>query len=269
MRETEKINPDSMEIDKKSVHQILKIINDNDKKVANAVEKALPQIAEAIELIVETLKKGGRLFYIGAGTSGRIGVADAAECAPTFGVDHEMVTAIMCGGKSAVFKPREGKEDLVAMGGRDLLRHGFKKNDIVIGISSSGRTPYICGALRKARSIKAKTVALLCNKEGSVCKNADISIKLLTGPEVITGSTRMKAGTAQKMVLNMLSTATMIKLGKVSGNMMTDMQISCGKLEERAKFFIMNSTGVDEQQATALLAKHKNNVKKAINEAII
>lgn len=268
MRISEQINPDNAGIDKKKTGEILKIINDNDKQVASAVEKVLPEIEKAVDLIVARLKKGGRLFYIGAGTSGRLGVADAAECPPTFGVAHEKVTAIMCGGRGAVFKAREGKEDMTAMGGRDLLRNGLTRKDAVVGVSSSGRTPYVLGALKKAKEKGAAAIALICNPEGSVCEYADVAIKVVTGPEVIAGSTRMKAGTAQKMILNMISTTTMIRLGKVTGNMMTDMQISCGKLVERAKYMIMESSGVDENTAAKLLEKNNNNVKKAIDEAI-
>ncbi len=264
---TESINQSSMDIDKRTVPEILKIMNDNDKQVAFAVEKVLPEIAEAVNMIAKALKNSGRLFYIGAGTSGRLGVVDAAECPPTFGVSHSLVQAIVSGGKEAVFKAREGCEDNERTGGRELMKRKLTRKDVVVGLSTSGRTPYVWGALKKAKETGASTVALICNPQGRVTEYADIVICPVVGPEVIMGSTRLKAGTSEKMILNMLSTAVMIKLGKVTGNMMTDMQLSCSKLRERAKNMIMLSTGLDENAAESLLQKNDFNVKKALFEA--
>ena len=264
---TEEQNLATLKIDKKPAIEILKIINKSDKKVAYCVEKELPHIAEAVKLTVRALKKGGRLFYIGSGTSGRLGIVDAAECPPTFGTDPELVQGTIAGGKGTVFRAREGCEDKEVMGGRDLMRKGLNARDVVVGLSTSGRTPYVYGALKKAKAIGAKTVAIICNPGGPVSKYADIAITPITGTEVIMGSTRMKAGTAEKMILNMLSTTAMIKLGKVTGNLMTDMQVTCSKLRDRAKRIVMLSTGVDENTAEKMLEQSKGNVKVAIEMA--
>jgi N-acetylmuramic acid 6-phosphate etherase len=264
---TETINKESLDIDRKNTGEILKIINNNDKQVALCVEKALPQIEDAVELLVKTVKQGGRVFYIGAGTSGRLGITDAAECPPTFGVAHEMFQGIIAGGKEAVFRAREFCEDKEYMGARDLLRRGFSTRDAVVGLSCSGRTPYVLGALKKAKSLGAAAIAVICNPEGILAEHADVAVKVVTGPEVIMGSTRMKAGTAEKMILNMLSTATMIRTGRVSGNMMADMQISCEKLKMRAVRMLEMSTGISAEVAAALIEKHEGNVRKAMNEA--
>lgn len=264
---TETLNKDSLDIDRKSTAEILKIINENDKKVAFSVEQAIPQIKQAVDLLVQTVNNGGRVFYIGAGTSGRLGIVDAAECPPTFGVDHEMFQGIIAGGRNAVFRAREFCEDKESMGKSDLARRGFCSHDAVVGLSCSGRTPYVLGALKKAKEIGAVTITVICNPEGILTQYADVAIKLVTGPEVIMGSTRMKAGTAEKMVLNMLSTATMIRTGRVVGNMMAGMQISCEKLKQRAIRMLSVSTGINEGDAVLLLKKHKGNVRKAMDEA--
>ena len=264
---TETINKDSLDIDRKDTGEILKIINDNDKQVALCVAKVMPQIEQAVELLVKTINNGGRIFYIGAGTSGRLGIVDAAECPPTFGVDPEMFQGIIAGGKGAVFRAREFCEDKEHMGAMDLARRGFSGQDALVGLSCSGRTPYVLGALRKANSLGAVSVVIICNPDGILVKHADVAIKVVTGPEVIMGSTRMKAGTAEKMILNMLSTATMIRTGRVSGNMMADMQISCEKLKERAIRMITMSTGISEGKAGFLIEKHNGNVRKAMEKA--
>jgi len=266
-RITEQLNPDSVDIDSKSIPEILRIINANDRQVADAVARALPSIAEAVAVIVRRLEGGGRLFYVGAGTSGRLGIVDAAECPPTFGVSPELVQGVIAGGNRAVFRAREGCEDNERMGGRDLLRRGLCERDVVVGLSSSGRTPYVRGALRKARELGVSTIALICNESGSVCDYADVAISVVPGPEVITGSTRMKAGTAQKMVLNMLSTATMIRLGRVTGNMMTDMKVSCSKLRERARRMVMRMARVDADTADRALEEAQGDVRAAIELA--
>ena len=264
---TEEQNLATLKIDKKPAIEILKIINKSDKKVAYCVEKELSRIAEAVKLTIRALKKGGRLFYIGSGTSGRLGIIDAAECPPTFGTDPELVQGTIAGGKGTVFRAREGCEDKEVMGGRDLMRKGLNARDVVVGLSTSGRTPYVYGALKKAKAIGAKTVAIICNPEGPVSEYADVAITPITGPEVIMGSTRMKAGTAEKMILNMISTTAMIKLGRVTGNLMTDMQVTCTKLEERAKRIIVLTTGVDEETAKKLLAENKGDLKRALKKA--
>lgn len=261
---TESQNLSSRGIDRMSVPDILRLMNENDKMVALAVEKTLPEIAKAVELAVKALKHGGRMFYVGAGTSGRLGVADAAECPPTYGVDPETVQAMIAGGRTAVFKSKEGAEDNEKMGGRDLTRRKISAKDLVVGLSASARTPYVCGALRKAKSVGASTVAIVNNSEGSVAKLADVVICPIVGPEVIMGSTRLKAGSACKMVLNMISTTTMIRLGRVRGNLMVNMQLSCGKLRERACRMLAIESGIDENTASDILSRHNYDFQKAL-----
>lgn len=261
---TEKQNIKTLDIDKKTTEEIVRIINEEDKKVAPAVEKEIPNIATAIELIVNSLRNGGRLFYIGAGTSGRLGIIDAAECPPTFGTEPELVQGIIAGGDKAIFRAQEGAEDNLKMGGEDLMLRELSSSDVVVGLSTSGRTPYVIGALEKAKSIGCKTIAIGCNPNSEISKHADVSISPIVGPEVITGSTRMKAGTAEKMVLNMLSTTTMIKLGKVSGNLMTDISTASNKLMERGKKIIMSIAEVDYEVASKMLKKAKGHVKVAV-----
>ena len=250
---TEKRNPASRNIDELSTIDMLRVINEEDKKVALAVEKILPDIAKAVDIIAERLGNGGRLFYLGAGTSGRLGILDASECPPTYGVDYGLVQGVIAGGKDAIFRAKEGAEDDLGLAGRDLEERHFGEIDVLVGIAASGRTPYVIGGLKYARSIGAKTIALACVKNPLMGEFADILLNPVTDAEVITGSTRMKAGTAQKMTLNMLSTGAMIKLGKVYGNLMADLKASNKKLEERALNIVMEITGKSREESTAAL----------------
>lgn len=261
---TEDVNRNSKDFDKKSTLEMLRIINTEDKTVAEAVEKCLPQISIVIDIIADGLKKGGRMLYIGAGTSGRLAVQDAAECTVTYGVAPGTVTAVMAGGKEAVFSPSENIEDKFEVGAEDVRRLNLTKDDSVIGISASGNAQYVCGALREAEMCGANTVAVLCNECGKIADYAKYSICVPTGAEVICGSTRMKAGTAQKMILNMLSTVVMVKLGRVTGNFMTWMSPTNQKLEKRARFIISQVCGITEKDAEVLLTKSENNIQKAI-----
>ena len=261
---TEQINPRSANLSELPTIEILKIINDEDKKVAYAVEKELPNIAKAVDTIVEALKNGGKWFYVGAGTSGRLGVIDVAELLPTYDVGPEMAEAIIAGGPGAVFRPIEGAEDDEDMAVRELKARRITDKDVVVGISASGRTPFVIAALRYAREIGAKTVAITCVKGSPVTKYADIVIAPDTGPEVITGSTRMKAATAQKMILTMMSTAIMVRLGRVKGNLMVSLEPKSKKLIERAKRIIMIETGASYETASRLLEEAKGNVTAAI-----
>lgn len=250
---TESTNSRTSNIDEKSPIEILKIINDEDKKVAYAVEKEIPNIARAVEKIIESFKKGGRLIYIGAGTSGRLGILDSAECPPTFGTPQDQVIGIIAGGKDALICAIEGAEDNMELGEKDLMDINLTSSDVVVGIAASGRTPYVIGALKYAKKIKATTISLSCNHKPIIERYADISITPIVGPEIIAGSTRMKAGTAQKMVLNMLSTASMIGIGKVYGNLMVDVQPTNEKLIQRAKRIVMLATGADSDKVEKAL----------------
>lgn len=250
---TETQNPQYAKLDTFNTLDIIKAMNEEDKKVALAVEKEIPNIAKAIDKIVSAFKKGGRLFYIGAGTSGRLGVLDASECPPTFGVSPDMVQAIMAGGERAYIKALEGAEDDPKLGRDDLLAKNITANDVVVGIAASGRTPYVIGALEAANQKGATTVAVVCNPDSLLTKVAQITIALVVGPEVLTGSTRLKAGTAQKMVLNMLTTAAMIQLGKVYGNLMVDVQMTNAKLVDRAVRIVTKATGADMDLAKKAL----------------
>lgn len=262
--ETEKRNYDTKNIDKLTTKEVVKLINNEDKKVALVVEKALSNIANAVDLVYEQIKLGGRLIYIGAGTSGRLGILDAAECPPTYGINFDLVQGIIAGGKEAIFKAKEGAEDSQELAVEDLKSVGFNNKDVLIGIAASGRTPYVIGALKYAKKIDAKTVSLCCVKSGEISKYSDIAIEVVTGPEVITGSTRMKAGTAQKMVLNMISTGVMIKCGKVYGNLMIDLKPTNEKLVERSKKIIMEAVGCSREIAEEFFIKSNENVKLAI-----
>ncbi|HUI31539.1 MAG TPA: N-acetylmuramic acid 6-phosphate etherase [Candidatus Acidoferrales bacterium] len=261
---TEARNPASMDIDSKSTFEILKVINDEDKKVAFAIEQELPYIADAVDIVVHALKEGGRLFYVGAGTSGRIGVQDAAECPPTFGTDPEMIQGMIAGGKPAMFKAQEGAEDHEENGACDIVAHGVAERDVVCGIAASRRTPYVIGAVRKARELGAKTIFVTSNPRSQFNLDADVAICPEVGPEIIMGSTRMKSATAQKMILNMLTTAVMIKLGKVYENMMVDLQMTNNKLEERSKRILMTITGLDYERAERVLKSAAGHVKTAV-----
>lgn len=261
---TEQENPASVDLDRMSTLEIVSLINDNDRTVADAVRSVLPDIARAVDLIVPALSRGGRLVYVGAGTSGRLGIVDAAECPPTFGVPPSMVQGVIAGGKSAVFVAKEGAEDRADVGAREISRRNIGHIDVVCGLSCSGRTPYVYGALQRARERGATTLAVYCNPGGIIGEQADVSIVPVTGPEVIAGSTRMKAGTAEKMVLNMLSTATMVRLGRVAGNVMAHMTITCEKLRYRAIHTIMNQCHVSEQEAAKRLEEAGNNLAAAL-----
>lgn len=261
---TEQRNANTMDIDTKSTEEIIKLINEEDKKVASAVEKEIPYIANAVDLIVECFKKGGRLFYVGAGTSGRLGVLDSAECPPTFGTDPEMVQGIIAGGKKALVRAIEGAEDHLEEGTKEIVKRGITSKDVVVGIAASKRTPYVIGALKKARSIGAGTIFVICNPRSQVDIEVDVAICPTVGPEVIMGSTRMKAGTAEKMILNMLTTTAMIRLGKIYKNMMVDLRATSQKLVERSKRVIMIATGVDYDTAEKVLKKARGSVKVAI-----
>ncbi|WP_027340765.1 N-acetylmuramic acid 6-phosphate etherase [Halonatronum saccharophilum] len=261
---TEVKNSNTEDIDERSAVDIVRLINGEDQKVALAVQKEIAQIGKAVEAIVKVLKEGGCLVYIGAGTSGRLGILDAAECPPTFGTSPDKVIGIIAGGKEAMVDAVEGAEDSYDLGKRDLKEIDFGSKDIVVGIAASGRTPYVIGALEYAKSIRATTVALSCNQNSKISQIADIPISPVVGPEVITGSTRLKSGTAQKMVLNMLSTASMIKLGKVYKNLMVDVQPTNQKLVERAKSIVMQATGVDYSIAHKALKAANYNPKIAI-----
>ena len=262
---TEQRNPKSMNIDTASTLEILKIINEEDKIVPLIVEKELPYIEKAVNIIVDALKNGGRLLYFGAGTSGRLGVIDAAECPPTFGTPHELIRGYIAGGKEAMFVAQEGAEDLEEKGVNDVISAKVSPNDVVCGIAASKRTPYVVGAVKKAKQLGAKTLFVTCNpREEFNIEGVDVAICPYVGPEVIMGSTRMKSGTAQKLVLNMLTTASMIRLGKVYENMMIDLQLTNKKLVERAKKIIMTITGASYEAADDYLKKSGGHVKTAL-----
>ena len=261
---TEKANPKTKDIDSKSIEKILHLINSEDKNVPFAVEKEIPYVKQAVEIIVQAFKNGGRLIYIGAGTSGRLGVLDASECPPTFGTDPEMIQGIIAGGYVALVRAQEGAEDEKDQGGIDLMNQKFTATDIACGIAASRRTPYVVGAIEKAKEIGAKTIYITCTPRQEMDVNVDVAICPVVGPEVIMGSTRMKAGTAQKLVLNMLTTTAMIRAGKVYGNMMVDLQMNSKKLEERSRRTVMMVTGIDYNTAVKVLDEAKGHVKTAL-----
>ncbi len=261
---TERRNPNSLDIDQLSTEELVALINSEDQKIAPAVAEESRNIARMIDYITDAFAKGGRLIYIGAGTSGRLGVLDASECPPTFGADPEMVLGIIAGGDGALRSAIENAEDDAELAERDLKKIDLCTDDVVVGISASGRTPYVIGGLKYARSIDCITGAVACSKGAAMAKYATISILPTPGPEVLTGSTRMKSGTAQKMVLNMISTGAMIKSGKVFGNLMVDVKPSNEKLISRQKFIVMEATGVTIIEAEAALEKTDANCKAAI-----
>ena len=289
--DTEQVNENTKSIDSLSTINMITTINNEDKKVALAVENVIPNIASVVDETYDRLKRGGRLIYIGAGTSGRLGVLDASECPPTYGVDFELVKGIMAGGKDAMFKAKEGAEDSKELAVEDLKDINLTEKDMVIGLAASGRTPYVIGGLEYAKKIKAGTGSISCVNNSEISKIADFPVEVIVGPEVVTGSTRMKSGTAQKMVLNMISTGVMIKLGKVYGNLMIDVKATNEKLVERAKGIIMKCTGctrevaeehmnitgddvrlsifmilsdLDKEQSIEFLSKNDNNIRKAL-----
>ncbi len=262
---TEQRNPKSMDIDARSTMEILKIINDEDKTVPFAVEKELPYIAEAVEIIVRAFKNGGRLLYFGAGTSGRLGVVDASECPPTFGTPFGMIDGFIAGGREAMFRAQEGAEDFEENGANDVLAANVSDKDVVCGIAASRRTPYVIGAVKKAKQIGAKTLYVTCNpRENFNIKEVDVAMCPYVGPEVVMGSTRMKSGTAQKLVLNMLTTTAMIRMGKIYENMMIDLQMTNKKLVERSKRIVMTITGVAYDEAEKVLLNAGGHVKTAL-----
>jgi N-acetylmuramic acid 6-phosphate etherase len=261
---TEQPNPASEGIDALPAAEILRIINAEDHKVAPAVAAEIPNIARAVDAIVAAIGRGGRLFYIGAGTSGRLGVLDAAECPPTFNVPPDLVQAVLAGGEAALARAAEASEDDPTLGARDLEVRGFGPADVLVGIAASGRTPYVLGAVAWARSLGALTVGISCTPDSELSRLADIAITPLPGPEVIAGSTRMKAGTATKLTLNMLSTAAMIRLGHVFGNLMVNVQPKNAKLTDRARRIIAAACGVGYQEAARLLEEAGGQVKVAI-----
>ena len=262
--ESERRNPRTTDVDLLPISELVSRINEEDKLVALAVERELPHIAQAVEIIVAAFHAGGRLIYVGAGTSGRLGVLDASECPPTFSVPPGMVVGLIAGGDAALRNPVEGAEDDRKRGEEDLRGLNLSKKDAVVGIAASGRTPYVIGALDYAREIGATSIALTCVPDSRLSRGADISIAPIVGPEVLTGSTRLKSGTAQKMVLNTLSTAAMIRMGKTYENLMVDVSVSNQKLAARAVEIVREVTGATRKEAKTLLAESGNDVKLAI-----
>ena len=264
-RLTEQRNPRSTEIDQLSTIEVVDLINAEDRMVAQAVGEEREQIARCVDMVVATFKQGGRLFYIGAGTSGRLGVLDASEMPPTYGTDPELVQGIIAGGYAALVRAQEGAEDLPESGARDLDQRGVTAKDFVLGIATSGTTPYVHGALRRARELGARTGFLLCTYPSEELQRThDVVIAPLVGPELITGSTRMKAGTATKLVLNTITTASMVRMGKVYGNLMVDLQVTCEKLRDRGQRILMETVGVERDAAADLLDRAGGHVKTAI-----
>lgn len=261
---TESRNPDSYEIDVMETEDVVRLFNSEDKKVAQAVEKEIPFITQAVEIVTEVFKNGGRLVYAGAGTSGRLGVLDAAECPPTFGVEVGMVVGLIAGGYDALTVAVEGYEDHKENGAKDVARVNVTSKDVVCGIAASRRTPYVIGAIEEAKKRGAKTITVVCNPREHLQYDVDVAICPVPGPEVIMGSTRLKAASAQKMVLNMITSVSMIKIGKVYENMMIDLQLKNQKLVERSKKIIMLATDVDYTEAEKYLEMSENHVKTAI-----
>ena len=261
---TEQQNPRTKTIDEASALEIVKLINAEDQTVPKAVKKILPDISRAIIVIANRLSHGGRLFYIGSGTSGRLGILDASECPPTYSTPPELVQGIIAGGTPAVFRAQEGAEDSESAGAEDLQNQKLTNLDVVVGLSASGRTPYVIGALKYAQQTGAYAIAVTCTEKPETAAHANLSLTAVTGPEVITGSTRMKAGTAQKLILNMLSTGSMILMGKVYGNLMVDLQCTNSKLKARARRILMEASGCDGETADKLLEQSRGAVKPAI-----
>lgn len=262
---TETRNPDTMTLDQMSALELVTVMNREDHKVPEAIALALPQIASTVEVVEQAFRKGGRLFYLGAGTSGRLGVLDASECPPTFGVDPGMVVGLIAGGDRALRFPIEGAEDDRSLGKQDLVDHNLVPSDVVIGIAASGRTPYVLGALDYAHSIGCKTAAIACNLHSAIGQAADIAIEVSVGPEVLTGSTRLKAGSAQKMILNMITTGAMVRTGKAYQNLMVDVVQSNEKLRTRAENIVMAATDVSREQARRTIDEANGKVKLAIS----
>ncbi len=265
---TETRNPRTTHIDEMSTLDMLRLINELDHEVPRAVARTLPQISEAVERIVTALESGGRLIYMGAGTSGRLGILDASECPPTYGTPESMVKALIAGGHEAILRAREGAEDDAAQGAADLDDISLSNRDVVVGLAASGTTPYVMGGLKRAIALGAGTVAISCNPGTPMLAFADIGIVPVVGPEAVTGSTRMKAGTAQKLVLNMLTTGTMIRLGKTYGNLMVDMRATNDKLKERALRMVSEVTGLTKEEAAPWLNLCEGECKPAIYAAL-
>ena len=261
---TERRNPRTMQLDTMSELEIVTVMNEEDARVPLAIAKKLPQIAQAAHWAAEAFAQGGRLFYMGAGTSGRLGVLDAAECPPTFGVDPGMVVGLIAGGEKAFIKAVEGAEDDRALGQGDLEAHDLTAKDVVIGIAASGRTPYVLGGLAYARSVGCRTAAIACNPGSAVGKAADLAIEVEVGPEVLTGSTRLKSGTAQKLILNMISTASMVRAGKAYQNLMVDVMQTNATLHVRAENIVIDATGVERAEARRAIDAAGGSVKCAI-----
>lgn len=261
---TETRNPASVEIDQLSTLEMLRVINQEDQQVALAVGQLLPEIARAVDAIAAAFGKGGRLVYIGAGTSGRLGILDASECPPTYGVSAEQVIGLIAGGHKAILQAVENAEDDAELGARDLKNIQFCANDVLVGIAASGRTPYVLGAMTHASAVGAAVCSISCNPGSPLARAADISMVAVVGPEIVTGSSRMKAGTAQKLILNMLSTGAMIRTGKVYGNLMVDVEATNAKLVERQKRIVMEATDCDRTTAERALAQADNHCKTAI-----
>lgn len=261
---TEQENPKTASIDKVSTIDTLRLINDEDKLVAEAVEKVLPEIAETIDRVVARLQAGGRLFYIGTGTSGRLGVLDASEIPPTFGVSYDLVQGVIAGGYDALYKATEASEDDKDAGGKDLQKRSVTEKDAIIGLAASGRTPYTIGALEYARQIGCFTACITCVPDSPITEAAEIAIVPVVGPEALTGSTRMKSGTAQKLVLNMISTVAMIRLGYVKGNRMTNVKPANEKLKDRSLRILIAETGLDEEPAKHLLTLAEGDLRVAL-----
>lgn len=261
---TEQRNADSLHLDELAPLEIVELMNKEDAKVIEAVKAVLPTIAKAIEIIVASLRQGGRLFYIGAGTSGRLGVLDASECPPTFSVSPNLVIGLIAGGDSALRNAVEGAEDSLIRAEQELRVHAFNSKDVLVGLAASGRTPYVLGGLRYAKTLGCHTIAISCTPQAAISQVAEIAIEALVGAEILTGSTRLKSGTAQKLILNMLSTATMVQLGKCYKNLMVDVQPTNEKLRTRAENIIMEVTGLSRADARAALEKTDGNVKLAL-----
>lgn len=257
-------NPASMALDEMSTLEMVTCFNDEDHKVPQAIRLVLPEIAQAVDLAATAFKANGRLIYLGAGTSGRLGVLDASECPPTFGVPHGMVIGLIAGGPGALLKAVEGAEDNLALGEEDLRALQLTANDMVVGLAASGRTPYVIGALRYARQLGCATAAISCNPESPIAREAQVAISPVVGPEALTGSTRMKSGTAQKLVLNMISTGAMVKLGKVYQNLMVDVKATNEKLTDRACRIVVEATGCPRVEAEQALRQTEFEVKPAI-----
>ncbi|MBG2803318.1 N-acetylmuramic acid 6-phosphate etherase [Proteus sp. WDL240414] len=261
---TESRNHNSENIDTLSTFDMLKVINNEDKKVPLAVEKALPEIAQLVDKVAIAFSQGGRLIYCGAGTSGRLGILDASECPPTYGTPHDMVIGLIAGGHKAILQAVENAEDNIQLGEQDLRQLNFNEKDVLVGIAASGRTPYVIGALNYAKSLGATTGAISCNPESPIAQIADIAITPIVGAEVVTGSSRMKAGTAQKLILNMITTAAMIKIGKVFGNLMVDVEATNAKLVERQVRIVMQATECERAIAEQALSQCQRHCKTAI-----